>query len=320
MGCAGLTLAEFAAARGTPPRRAREAYAAMMRRGEGIDLPAPTRVLRDGDVVKFCLPANGHEIESVVIPMEGHRGNRWNTLCVSSQIGCRMGCTFCETGRMGMLGDLSAADIVVQFLAARAFAPEIRNVVFMGMGEPLDNFEAVVQSIRVLADPAGLDVPMSRITVSTVGRVDGIRRLASLGWKRLRLAISLNAARDEIRDLICPINRRMPLAELRRALLEYPLARGGRFLIEYVLLRDVNDSIDDADAVADWCAGIPCVVNLIPYNPQRDAAYETPDDETTMRFLRRLKERGQFAKRRVTQGRSQMGACGQLGNPRPSRR
>lgn len=316
----GLTLAGYAAARETSPARAREPYSRMMRSGEGIDLPTPTRVLEDSGVVKFCLPASGYETESVVIPMEGHRGNRWNTLCVSSQIGCRMGCTFCETGRLGLLADLPAEHIVAQLLAARAFASDIRNIVFMGMGEPLDNFDAVARSIRVFTEPAGLDIPMSRITVSTVGRVDGIRRLAALGWTSLRLAVSLNAPHDALRDEIMPINRSAPLADLRRALLDYPLPAGRRFLIEYVVMKNVNDSLGDADAVADWCAPLRCTVNLIPYNPQRDAAFETPDDETMKRFLDRLKERGRFAKWRVTKGRSQMSACGQLGNPEPARR
>ena len=117
-----------------------------------------------------------------------------------------------------------------------------------------------------------------------------------------------------------PINKGMPLAELQRALLEYPLSRKGRYLIQYVLIKDVNDSRADADAVAAWCRPLPCVVNVIPYNPQRDAAYATPSEDTVLRFMRRLRDHGIFVKRRITQGRDLMGACGQLGNPALRRR
>jgi 23S rRNA (adenine2503-C2)-methyltransferase len=196
----------------------------------------------------------------------------------------------------------------------------VQNLVFMGMGEPLDNFEHVTQAIRVFAEPAGMDFPHTQITVSTVGRIDGLRKLAALRWTNLRIAISLNAAQDRLRDELMPINKGMPLAELQRALLEYPLAKKGRFLIEYVLIKGVNDSLADADAVAAWCQPLPCIVNLIPYNPQRYASFETPGEETISAFLFRLKEQGIFVKRRITHGRELMGACGQLGNPEIKRR
>lgn len=327
-----MTLAQYAASLGRKPAAVRDAYTRMMRTGEGLAVPAPTRIDENGGVWKFCLPVNGRdgralETESVVIPMSGHRGNNWNTLCVSSQIGCRMGCTFCETGSMGLMENLSPGAIVAQRIAAGRLMPPrdpnrpwhfrsdgIANIVFMGMGEPLDNFDAVAQSIRVLSDPTGLNFPLSQITVSTVGRIDGLRRLAELRWPKLRIAVSLNAARDDLRNELMPVNRGMPLAELRRALDEYPLGPKGLYMIEYVLMRGVNDSLADADLVAEWCRGLPCAVNLIPYNPQRDARYAPPDDATVQAFLVRLKERGQFVKRRVTQGRDLMGACGQLGN------
>jgi 23S rRNA (adenine2503-C2)-methyltransferase len=203
----------------------------------------------------------------------------------------------------------------------RYFADGIRNIVFMGMGEPFDNFDNLIQAIRVLNEPSGLDFPLTQITVSTVGRIDGLRKLATLvrqgerDWCNLRLAISLNAADDTLRDALIPINKGMPLAELQRALLEYPISRKGRYLIQYVLLKDVNDAPHHADALAAWCRPLPCVVNLIPYNPQRDAVYETPSEGAVMTFLRRLRAHGIFVKRRVTHGRDVMGACGQLGNP-----
>ena len=166
-----------------------------------------------------------------------------------------------------------------------------------------------------MSDPAGLDFPHAQITVSTVGRIDGLRKLAGLNWPNLRLAISLNAPDDALRNQLMPINKGMPLAALQRALLDYPLARKGLFLIEYVVIKDVNDALEHADQVAEWCRPLRCVLNLIPYNPQRDAPYATPSEDTVLRFLRRLRERGIFVKRRVTQGRDLMGACGQLGNP-----
>jgi 23S rRNA (adenine2503-C2)-methyltransferase len=306
-----------------------------MREGTDLDVPEPTRIEEEGGVIKFCLPcAGGLETESVIIPMDSYRGTSWHTLCVSSQVGCRMGCTFCETGRMGLLRNLTPAEIVVQRVAARRLMHErhgiedkpysyfrdgIQNIVFMGMGEPLDNLTNVIHAIRVLTEQNGMAIPHTQISVSTVGRIDGLRELAALVrrkplWRNLRLAVSLNAPTDQLRDQIMPINKSMPLAELQKELLAFPLAPRARLLIEYVLLRDVNDSPAHADQVAEWCRPLPCVVNLIPYNPQRDAAYAAPSDDTVTAFLRRLRDNGIFAKWRVPQGRGLMGACGQLGN------
>ncbi len=350
----GLTLREYGAACGMSVQAVRATYVANMRGESTAHLPCPARADEEGRVIKFCLPLQAGtpssaspagnesspvvtalETESVIIPMDSYRGTAWHTLCVSSQVGCRMGCTFCETGRMGLRRDLSAAEIVVQRLVARQimierhgaqkkpfryFGDGIQNVVFMGMGEPLDNLDNVIQAIRVLSEQNGAAMPLTQITVSTVGRIDGLQLLAQLAraepnWRNLRIAISLNAANDALRDRLMPINKGMPLAELQRALCDYPLHPRGRFLVEYVMLKGVNDTLDDADQVAAWCRPLPCIVNLIPYNPQRDAEYETPSNETLLRFLQRLRANGIFVKRRITQGRDLMGACGQLGNP-----
>jgi 23S rRNA (adenine2503-C2)-methyltransferase len=320
---AGLTLGEYATRQGTSARAARGAYCRALRTPGALALPRITRHEVHDGVVKFCLAVPGVdggpelETESVIIPMRGHRGARWHTLCVSSQVGCRMGCAFCETARMGLVRHLTAAEIVAQYLVARelmagAAAPArpyryflsgIHDIVFMGMGEPLDNLEAVAQAIRVLSEPNGINFPHAQITVSTVGRVDGLRRLAALGWPNLRIAVSLNAPDDALRRDLMPVNRAMPLAELRRALDAYPLARKSRFVIEYVLLRGVNDSPAHARAVAAWCRGLRCVVNLIPYNPQREA-----------RFAAELRRCDTFVTRRLAKGRDLLGACGQLGN------
>lgn len=384
----GLTLSEYAAHLGKHPQAVRPAYTQLMRQGIGATLPAISRIQTDEQdspnlaqhetspppplapmigVTKFCIPVENPsplspsastpplETESVIIPMNSYRGTSWYTLCLSSQVGCRMGCTFCQTGRMGLLKNLTAAQIVRQRLVARQllqkiqpdspdkpastedpanwaqrgpryFADGIQNLVFMGMGEPLDNFEEVLQAIRVFNDPAGMDFPLTQITISTVGRIDGLKKLADLirsnsagigggGWNNLRIAISLNAATDKLRDELMPINKGMPLADLQKTLLEYPLHRKGRFLIEYVLIKGVNDSDADADAVAAWCKPLPCTINLIPYNPQHQALYDTPAEATINRFLFRLKDQGLFVKRRITHGRDLMSACGQLGNP-----
>lgn len=335
----GLTQAQFAARQGASLREVREAYRRLMRHGEGVDLPAVTRRDEDADVIKFCLPlpptnAGAIETESVLIPMRNYHGGGWRTLCVSSQVGCRMGCTFCETARMGLVRNLSAAEIVAQFCVARSlladstpsapqyryFSSGIQNVVFMGMGEPLDNFDEVIQAIRVLSEPNGIAFPHAQITVSTVGHVEGLRRLAELRWPNLRIALSLHAADDDLRRQLVPVNKPWPLAEVRAALDAYPIARRGLFLIEVVLLAGVNDSPAHARAIAAWCAGLRCVVNLIPYNPQREAAYRAPDEATVLRFALELRRLGVFAKRRLTHGRDLMGACGQLGNPALRRR
>ncbi len=332
----GLTCTEFAAARGIHMQAARHEYANLMRHNGAFEPPRMTRQESQGELTKFCLDVgDGLEIESVIIPMDSYHRGRWRTLCVSTQVGCRMGCTFCETARMGWLRNLSAAEIVAQRIVARRILHErlgqpsgaylydsdgIHNLVFMGMGEPLDNFDETIQAIRVLSDPRGLAFPRSQITLSTVGRIDGLRRLGGLirrepQWRNLRLAISLHAAEDRLRNHLVPINRGMPLMELQRALLEYPLSKRGLYLIQYVLLDGINDSLTDADALAAWCTPLRCVVNLIPYNPQRDALYTAPPDHRIQAFLQRLRAQGIFVKRRVTQGRDLMGACGQLGNP-----
>lgn len=323
----GLTHSEYCKRHGlndSPKSDARRRYLAMLagRPGSTEEQPHPvTRRLREGDLTKFIQRApDGFETESVIIPM-WRKESRWTTLCVSSQIGCAMGCTFCETAQLGKLRNLSAAEIVGQLVAARCqFETKIDNVVFMGMGEPFDNFDEVIQAIRVLTDPLGLSLGMSRITISTVGRVEGIRRLASLGWRRINLAVSLNAPNDEIRSQIMPINRVEPMADLRGALLDYPLRTCQFFMIEYVLIPGVNDAPDHARQVADYLRGIKCCVNVIPYNPRHESPWPAPDEQSVQRFLGQLQEAGQFCKKRETKGRSHMAACGQLGNRTMSRR
>ncbi len=275
-----------------------------------------TRVRPEGDVVKFCQRTDeGYEIESVLIPM-GAGDKTWRTLCVSSQVGCGRGCTFCQTARMGLLRNLTVDEILGQVAAAREqLGANVRNVVFMGMGEPMDNLDAVIAAIRAMHDDRVNQIPRRRITVSTVGKCDGIRRLASLGWRRLNLAVSLNAPNDEIRSRIMPINRQEPMSMLREAIATYPVRAGGHVLIEYVLIRDLNDQPAHAAELADYLRGLRTCVNLIPFNPIDDSPFDTPDEATMDDFQLALMKLGQLTFRRHTKGRLAMAACGQLGNP-----
>ncbi|MCB1282526.1 MAG: radical SAM protein, partial [Salinibacterium sp.] len=249
--------------------------------------------------------------------------------------GCGMACPFCATGQGGLQRNLSAAEILAQVLAgARTLADgqipggpgRINNIVFMGMGEPMDNFDAVLDAVEVLTDHHGASIPMSKITISTVGRIDGLRRLAERftrpGWKRLGLAISVNAPNDEIRSELMPINRGMPMAELREALLALPIMPTRKLCFEYVLIPGVNDADEHAQQLADylrpWASAVDRpvprgLVNVIPYNPRRDSPWPAPEEDSVDRFMDLLIEQGLFVKRRRTKGRTAMAACGQLG-------
>lgn len=267
------------------------------------------------------------DIESVIIPMIGRTGRKTHTLCVSSQVGCAMGCGFCETAQMGLIRSLTAAEIVAQWWAARWIeGVEIDNIVFMGMGEPLDNTDAVLEAIACLTDHHGPKVPMSCITISTVGRVDGLRRIAEViqtpGWKRLGLALSVNAPNDDVRDKLMPVNKRWDMNELQRVMEDIVLVRGARkILFEYVLIPGVNDAMQHADQLATWMAPFGKtdqkaaigLLNIIPYNPRRNSPWPAPAEEDVAAFVDRMNELGVYTKRRRTKGRTAMAACGQLG-------
>ena len=264
----------------------------------------------EDDVTKFATRlCDGNVIESVIIPMFTH-----STLCVSTQVGCRMGCKFCETARMGFVRDLSVEEIVAQLFKAKSvFGANIRNIVFMGMGEPLDNFENVVRSIRVMEDQRGFDIPHRYVSVSTSGRVDGIRKLARLNWPRLNLAVSLNAPNDRIRSKIMPVNNLYPMAELRKAMMDFPMKKNGTVYVEYVLIKNVNDARRHARQLAEYLAPVRAKVNLIGYNPRTSSPFETPSEEEVDRFLDWLVEERVFVRKRSSKGRSIRAACGQLG-------
>ena len=265
----------------------------------------------EGGTTKFLLKlSDGLETESVLIPMKAGI-----TLCLSSQVGCQMGCTFCETGRMGLLRSLSVSEIIAQIFTARfVLNSPVRNIVFMGMGEPFDNYEHVMQAIRVLTDPAGLGFGPSRITVSTSGCVDKIYRFIEDADPALNLAVSINAPTEELRNKIMPVNRKWNLETLKKALVEYCNHPRRKILIEYVLLKNLNDSLTCADQLADYLQGLQVRVNLIPYNSQRKSRFEAPEEECQKVFAQRLVERGYQVLLRHHKGRSIMAACGQLGN------
>lgn len=260
---------------------------------------------------------DGYEIEAVRIPMHlTADGHMEHTICVSSQVGCKMGCTFCETGRMGLLRNLTAGEIVAQVVTARSVLGwEPKNIVFMGMGEALDNVENVIQALRVLTDRRGLHYSQERITVCTSGHAAGIARLAELGWKRLNLSLSLNGGTDDVRSRIMPVNRKTPLAELQRILAAYPQRRNFTLGVNYCLLPGLNDTRQDATHVARFCAPLGRVLlNLIPYNPGNLPLTRAPHEAEIDTFIGWLREEGLPVRRRVTKGRTIMAACGQLGN------
>ena len=328
-----------AAALGVLRPQARAAHAAFFREGrrtadwvEDQD-PEISRTLVDHDTVKFTLRLpDGLETESVVIPM--YRDTRvTRTLCVSSQVGCAMGCGFCETAQMGLMRNLTPGEIVAQWFAARHLVENpfeggrgfpIKNIVFMGMGEPTDNIAAVLQAIRVLADHHGPSVPTANITVSTVGRAAGVRELARFaekpGFRKLNIAFSLNAPNDRVRAEIMPITRAEPVAGVLDALRAWPVHRNAVFCMEYVLIPGVNDAPEHCDEVCTLLRGIKCSLNVIPYNPRRDSPWRAPTEAETAAFVARAIANGQFCKRRGTKGRNAMAACGQLGNERIRRR
>ncbi|MEI6809890.1 MAG: 23S rRNA (adenine(2503)-C(2))-methyltransferase RlmN [bacterium] len=266
-------------------------------------------IQEDDSITKFASQlADGNIIESVIIPSNGR-----NTLCVSSQAGCRMGCMFCKTGEMGFTRNLTAGEIVWQVhTAIFSFSQPIDNVVFMGMGEPLDNFNNVMQAVNVISDQRGLDIPRSHITISTAGHVDGIRQLAATNPGNLCLAVSVNSADDRLRSRLMPINRKYPLASLKKELLAYPLGKRGIIFIEYVLLACVNDSKADADQLAAWLTGLRIRINVISCNPGSSTAFKAPSPEHAAAFCKWLADRKLFVRRRQSRGLHIQAACGQL--------
>ncbi|MGF1464414.1 MAG: 23S rRNA (adenine(2503)-C(2))-methyltransferase RlmN [Maricaulaceae bacterium] len=258
----------------------------------------------------------GAEAETVFIPDVGKAG----ALCISSQVGCTLNCTFCHTGTQRLVRNLTAAEIVAQILIARDDLQDwpssnedraITNIVFMGMGEPLYNLDNVVKAVEVLSDGDGIAISRRRITVSTAGVAPQIPVLGERAGTML--AISLHATTDPLRDEIVPINRKYPLDTLFEAIRAYPgLSNAKRVTFEYVMLKGVNDSLAEAKALVKRLAGVPAKINLIPFNPWPGSAYECSDWDTIEAFADVLNRAGYASPIRTPRGRDILAACGQL--------
>ncbi len=248
--------------------------------------------------------ADGEKIETVLM-WEGKRV----TVCVSTQVGCPLGCTFCATGRMGFKRNLDAGEIVDQIIALREH--RITHAVLMGMGEPLLNPDHTLRAIRIMNDEMGLSFSAKRITLSTAGIPSAIEKLADERLK-IKLAISLNAATDAKRDEIMPVNRKHPLSDLLAAVKHFTQTTGRAVTFEYVLIEDVNDSEKDALALSKLIRGIPCKINLIPYNALPDLPYRRPSEEKVVAFRDYLYPRCPAVTLRISKGEDILAACGQL--------
>lgn len=274
------------------------------------------QISKDGSRKWLIRTAPGIEIETVYIPDVGRAG----ALCVSSQVGCTLNCTFCHTGTQPLVRNLTAAEIIAQVQVARDDLEEwpspreerrLSNVVFMGMGEPLYNLENVAAAIDIIADGEGIAISRRRITVSTSGVVPDIPRAGEL--TQAMLAISLHATNDELRNTLVPLNKRYPIAELLDAIRAYPgLSNARRVTFEYVMLKGINDSPEEARRLVQLMKGIPAKINLIPFNPWPGAPYECSDWATIERFASILNRGGYASPIRTPRGRDILAACGQL--------
>jgi 23S rRNA (adenine2503-C2)-methyltransferase len=320
------------AERGHESFRARQLFAWMYRRGvtdvdamsdlsrelratlnASFRLTTPEIISRErsGDgTEKFLLRlSDGRQIESVFIPDTPSM-----TLCISTQVGCAMACAFCLTGKMGLLRNLSAGEIVGQVrvlahnvdLGGKAF-----NIVLMGMGEPLHNYDATMKALRILADEHGFALPPRRVTLSTVGLLPALERLAREPIMP-NLAISLHAPTDALRGQLVPLNKKYGVADVINACKRFPIRKRSRITFEYVLLAGVNDSPQDARVLARLVASVKCKVNLIPLNAAPGIPFERPSDAAIDRFAKVLAERGVTVSVRKSRGRDIRAACGQL--------
>jgi 23S rRNA (adenine2503-C2)-methyltransferase len=282
---------------------------------------AAAQVSKDGTRKWLIQMGPGVEAESVFIPDVGRSG----ALCVSSQVGCTLNCTFCHTGTQNLVRNLSAAEIVAQVLIARDALGEwptqerplndgerqLTNIVFMGMGEPLYNLDNVAKAIDIIADGDGISISRRRMTVSTAGVAPKIKELGERTGAML--AISLHATNDDLRNELVPLNKKYKLAELFDAIRSYPsLGNAKRVTFEYVMLKGVNDSLAEAKALVRLLAGIPAKINLIPFNPWPGAPYECSDWEMIETFAEVLNRAGYSSPIRTPRGRDILAACGQL--------
>jgi 23S rRNA (adenine2503-C2)-methyltransferase len=292
--------------------RARLAEAFTIARPEIVE----RQVSKDGTRKWLIRMAPGIEVESVYIPGVGRAG----ALCVSSQVGCTLNCSFCHTGTQPLVRNLTTAEIVAQVQVAKDDLAEwpsdkedrqLSNIVFMGMGEPLYNLGQVADAIEIISDNEGIAISRRRITVSTSGVVPMLEKLGST--TQAMLAISLHATNDPLRDVLVPLNKKYPIAELMAGIRAYPgLSNARRVTFEYVMLKDVNDSPEEARALVKLIKGIPAKINLIPFNPWPGSDYQCSDWATIEAFAAILNKAGYSSPIRTPRGRDILAACGQL--------
>jgi len=266
---------------------------------------------KDGTTKFVFKLKDGLFVESVLIPMNEGK----ITFCISSQVGCAMGCRFCKTATMGFIRNLTPSEIVSQVLLLKSYAnlPEKKkfNIVFMGMGEPLHNTENVLKAIEILTDKNLMDLSPRRITVSTSGLIEGLKKLAEFPAK-VRLAVSLNASNQKQREKIMPITKSNPLNKLIEELKKFPLSNRDRITFEYVLLKNFNDSEEDALRVYSLLKGLKHKINLIPFNPYPGSGFEKPEEKRVLRFQKILTDRNVNAIIRKSKGEDISAACGML--------
>lgn len=238
-------------------------------------------------------------------------GDDRKTACISSQVGCAMGCSFCKTGTMGLVRNLEDYEIVEQMVHLRTLAEDITHIVFMGMGEPLHNFGPLMSAISEFHRPEGFNISMRRMTISTSGLVPGINKLTELNLG-IRLAVSLVSANNDLRSRIMKVNRSYPLTELKRALIGFQHVAGKRITLEYCMLHGVNTTKEAAKELSSFTKGLMCVVNLIPWNPIDELEYESPTNTEIREFTKELDSLHINYTLRMPKGRSISGACGQL--------
>ncbi len=262
----------------------------------------------DGTEKMLYRLSDSQTVEGVLIPGPGRL-----TLCISTQVGCASGCRFCRTSEGGLVRNLSTAEIVNQVFAAHGNkATPITNLVLMGTGEPLSNYEAVKSFVQIVTDRNGMGFSNRKVTISTCGMAAAIERMADDPDMDASLAVSLHATTDELRDRIMPVNRTYPLARLMKALLYYCTTTANTVTIEYALFKGVNDSDEDAARLMDLLSGLPCMINVLAFNPFPGAGFERPDEKRVFEFRNLLLKHGFVAVVRNSRGSDISAACGQL--------
>ncbi len=267
-----------------------------------------TEISLDGTKKVLFELEDGNRIESVLIPEKNHF-----TACISSQVGCAMGCNFCLTAKQGFIRNLKSSEIINQVIQIRellAQPEKLTNIVFMGMGEPLANFEAVKKAVKNIISPDALNFSRRRVTLSTCGLVPEIEKLGN--DLPVNLAVSLNAGDDKTRNYLMPINKTYPLKTLIETLKQFPLRKGGRITFEYILIRGINDRLSDAATLARLLKNIRAKINLIPFNRYDGSTFKEPDEKKVLAFQDELIRKNYTVMIRKSKGADISAACGQL--------